>query len=258
MGRTLGAEIRLDNKSEENKIKLSRHCYAVTGLYFSPPWTVNAGFIIGSKKTLVIDSGSNTISAQTIYGYSKSLKPKNELVLINTEKHLDHIGGNSYFHDNNVEIYGHQLIDRTQNEFDDMVYQENSNIAEENRRIGGEGWIAYHGTKIINPINKISKNMHFDLGGIVAHVRMTPGHTETNISVIIESDKVVYSGDCVLNTFVPNIDGANIEKWRESLNILLDYQTEILVPGHGNVIIGREKIVDEIKRIDGYLQNCSI
>jgi glyoxylase-like metal-dependent hydrolase (beta-lactamase superfamily II) len=78
-------------------MKLTDHCYAVTGLGYYPPWIVNAGFIAGDSKTLIVDSGPNFLSAQTIYGYAQSVKPGNELILINTEKHLDHILGNSFF-----------------------------------------------------------------------------------------------------------------------------------------------------------------
>ncbi len=67
-------------------MKLTENCYAVTGLYYETPWNVNAGFIVGGKKTLVIDSGSNAISAQTVYGYANIAGPGNELVLINTER----------------------------------------------------------------------------------------------------------------------------------------------------------------------------
>ena len=44
-------------------MKVSRHCYAVTGLAFLPPWSVNAGLIAGQAKTLVVDTGANMQAA---------------------------------------------------------------------------------------------------------------------------------------------------------------------------------------------------
>jgi hypothetical protein len=49
-------------------MKISEHCHAVTGLYFIPPWSVNSGFILGDKMTIVVDTGSNYLSEKTIYG----------------------------------------------------------------------------------------------------------------------------------------------------------------------------------------------
>ena len=30
-------------------MRVSQHCYAVTGLGYTPPWTVNAGFLAGRE-----------------------------------------------------------------------------------------------------------------------------------------------------------------------------------------------------------------
>ena len=79
-------------------MKISQHCYLISGLSVEPPWTVNAGFIVGRHTTLIVDTGSNYLSAQTIYGYALCAKPGNKLIVVNTEPHFDHIGGNSFFY----------------------------------------------------------------------------------------------------------------------------------------------------------------
>lgn len=78
-------------------MKVTKHCYMVPGLGYLPPWTVNSGFIVGEKITLVVDSGPNAWVAETIYGYAHGIQENNSLVLINLEKHMDHVGGNSLF-----------------------------------------------------------------------------------------------------------------------------------------------------------------
>lgn len=50
------------------------------------------------------------LSAQTIYGYAQAIDPSNQIEVLNTEKHLDHIGGNSFFHKQGITMYGHKLI----------------------------------------------------------------------------------------------------------------------------------------------------
>ncbi|MBN9387005.1 MAG: hypothetical protein J0I20_03040 [Chloroflexi bacterium] len=67
-------------------MRLSKSCYAVTGLAFEPPWSVNAGFVAGEKRTLIIDSGANTLAARTILGYAQAVKPDNEFFFF-VDKH---------------------------------------------------------------------------------------------------------------------------------------------------------------------------
>jgi glyoxylase-like metal-dependent hydrolase (beta-lactamase superfamily II) len=79
-------------------------------LGYSPPWAINSGFVVGSEKTLIIDSGPMYLAAQTIYGYAKNIKRENELVVVNTEKHFDHIGGNFLSKKKELKIYAHMKI----------------------------------------------------------------------------------------------------------------------------------------------------
>jgi len=51
-------------------MKISEHCFAITGLGFTPPWEVNAGFICGSRRTLVVDTGPSYLAGRTVYGYA--------------------------------------------------------------------------------------------------------------------------------------------------------------------------------------------
>ncbi|MDB5082134.1 MAG: fold metallo-hydrolase [Chloroflexi bacterium] len=85
-------------------MQISRSCYALTGLACEPPWTVNAGFITGAGRTLIVDTGANTLAARTIQGYVQAANPGSELLVINTEQHLDHIGGNYYFREQGIEV----------------------------------------------------------------------------------------------------------------------------------------------------------
>jgi glyoxylase-like metal-dependent hydrolase (beta-lactamase superfamily II) len=79
-------------------MRVSHRCYAVTGLGCSTPWCVNAGIVAGDHLTLIVDTGYNPLSAQTILGYASAVRLGNELRVINTEKHFDHICGNAFLH----------------------------------------------------------------------------------------------------------------------------------------------------------------
>jgi glyoxylase-like metal-dependent hydrolase (beta-lactamase superfamily II) len=233
-------------------MKLTNHCYAVTGLYFAPPWSVNAGFIAGKNKTLIIDAGSNATSAQTIYGYALAVALENELLLVNTEKHLDHVGGNAYFSEKGITIYGHPSIQRNQHELSDTIEEINAGIPGIVRRKHREGFIAFDHTTVKNPDIAIDHEIEFDLGEIGAQVILTPGHTTSNISVYQQNEKVLYCGDCILPEFIPNLEEGNVPEWQSwltSIERIQQLDIETIVPGHGNVLNGKTNVENEIERI---------
>jgi len=240
-------------------LKISASCYAVTGLYFLPPWGINAGFIVGKEKSMIIDSGVNYLSAQTIYGYALAVKESNTFIVINTEKHLDHIGGNSFFEDKGIDIYGHHQILRQEKDIEYLIKDFDLSNLNTIRRRNKETSILFNKTRIINPNRKVFCDMELDLGTLKAQIIMTPGHTDTNISVYIPSEGVLYCGDCIVDRFIPNLEDGTIsdwETWRQSLEKIEGISPTIIVPGHGDIISGQSNIKGEIERIKTILDKA--
>ena len=230
-------------------MKISEHCFAITGLFYLPPWTVNAGFVVGNKKTLVIDSSGTYLSAQTIYGYALNVRPENKLLLINTEKHLDHIGGNCFFSEMGVPLYGHPGIMRKNEELQNQLKESCLITKHSERDRECEGIFPFDKTTIVNPNNPITENVEIDLGEEKVEILLTPGHTETNITVFLPKDRVAYVGDLIVSDYRPNLGEANNEKWFKSLEIIKKLNLDVIVPGHGAVIQGKSKINQAISRI---------
>jgi len=241
-------------------MKLTDHCFAVLGLGYSLPWTVNSGFIIGDEKTLVIDSGPNYLAAQTIYGYAKNLKPENEIIVVNTEKHFDHICGNSFFKEKGIAIFGHKDIKRSNSEFESELEYFNENIENKFRRKCREEKLFFQRTEIVNPDFEVEDGQTFQLGGVEAKVIFTPGHTTSNISVYSEKDKVLYCGDLIINGYIPNLEAGEKENWLiwiESLNKISNIKIDYIVPGHGFVLNGAA-INNEIEKIKKIIEQAII
>ena len=235
-------------------MRLSTRCYAVTGLSYSAPWFVNAGFIVGDDCTLIVDTGGNKHAAQTIYGYAEAAKSGNQMRVVNTEKHFDHIGGNSYFRDQGVDVYGHHGIARTEAEFHAEIAEFNDGIVSNARRVMFEAKAFFSGTKLINPNRLLAEETTFDLGGCLASVLFTPGHTATNVSVWVENEKVLYTGDCLINAYVPNLDAGGVEDWKiwlRSLQRVEDLEAETVVVGHGPVARG-----GDVRRMIGTVRSA--
>jgi glyoxylase-like metal-dependent hydrolase (beta-lactamase superfamily II) len=239
-------------------MKISQHCYAITGLAFLPPWTVNAGFVTGGAATLVVDTGANMQAARTIYGYARCSRPTNRLLVINTERHLDHLGGNSLFHEQGIDIYGHQAIARTASELVGAIAELNQCIPGQVRREQEEGQIFYASTRIVNPSRPVDKEMYLDLGSFSVQILLTPGHTTTNLSIFVPTDGVLYCGDCLVSGYLPNLEEGGPCEWQTWLNSLERIEAlspEIVVPGHGEVL-QKQGITLELQRVREVLEKA--
>jgi glyoxylase-like metal-dependent hydrolase (beta-lactamase superfamily II) len=235
-------------------MRLSERCYAVTGLGYSPPWCVNAGFIAGDSLTLVVDTGGNTLAAQTIHGYASAARPGNQLRVVNTEKHFDHIGGNGFFRDRGIDVWGHAGIARTAGEFQAEIAELNDAIPNRARRARGEATAFFHGTRLANPNRPIREETRFDLGGCAVEILLTPGHTPANLSVWAPEDGVLFTGDCLIGEYLPNLDAgtpADWSVWLASITRLEALRPVIVVPGHGPVARGGavQTMVDTVRRV---------
>ena len=214
-------------------MRLSERCYAVTGLAYKFPPVVNAGFIVGDRETLIVDTSANALGAATIHGYATAVREWNVLRVINTEKHFDHIGGNGFFGELDVPILGHAAIQRTTTEF------------LEERATFHPGF--HYATMPVNPDEAVIDDTELDLGGCRVEILLTPGHTDSNLSVWVPDEGVLYCGDCLTNQFAPNLDAADglpsWQQWLQSLDRIEALAPEVVVCGHGPVESGADVLL---------------
>ena len=237
-------------------MRVSSHCWAVTGLACLPPWEVNAGFIAGGHTTLVVDTGASAMAAATIHGYASTARPGNRLLVIDTERHFDHIGGNAYFRARGADILGHPASVRTEEEFRAEIAEFNAAIADPARRVRGEAEAFYRGTSLAVPDRFVTEDTTLDLGGLEAWVLLTPGHTPSNLAVHVPAEGVVYSGDCLVTGYFPNLDCGAEPEWRQWLDSVARIERlapEIVVPGHGPVARGAEvrEMIEHVRAVLG-------
>jgi len=231
-------------------MRISGHAYAVTGFGYVPPWEVNAGFVVGDSQTLIVDAGPGRFSAQTLFGYAWAVRQQNALFVVNTERHLDHVAGNGYFRSMGVEIYGHPSIDRKQEDLEADIEEMNGAVPDPVRRERREAALFFKGTSIANPNRFIDRDTDMDLGACPVRILLTPGHTASNLSAFVPSDGVLFCGDCVVADYFPNLGDPSSDwrMWLDSLDRIEALKLEILVPGHGEVLAGRQ-VSDAIARM---------
>jgi glyoxylase-like metal-dependent hydrolase (beta-lactamase superfamily II) len=244
----------LPSEERSSRMRLSDHCFAVLGLGYLPPWTVNAGFIVGEETTLIVDTGANAMAASTIYGYAFLARPSNRLRVLNTERHFDHIGGNGYFRERGIDVYGHSSIQRSEGDFHAEISEFNGEISNPARRSRHESEVFYHGTHLANPNHSIVEDSRMNLGECEVDILLTPGHTPSNVSVYVPSDGALFSGDCLVNGYLPNLDAGSVSDWRiwlQSLDRIARLRPKFVVAGHGPVAAGEEvvRLIESVREV---------
>ncbi len=189
-----------------------------------------------------------------MHGYASAVRPGNALRVINTEKHFDHIGGNCVFRAYGVSIAGHLGLLRTAEEFAAERAEFNGAISNAARRARGEQDVFFAGTTLTLPDLPLEREVEWDLGGCAARVLFTPGHTETNVSVWVPGDGVLYTGDCLINGYLPNLDAGGPQDWAvwlTSLDRVEALRPATVVCGHGPVAIGEDvaRIIGEVRAV---------
>ncbi len=247
-------------------MRLSERCYAVTGLVHSSGFSVNAGFVVGDGETLVVDSGFNYLSAQTILGYARAAAPRNRIrYLVNTEVHADHVLGNSLFKEQGATILAHRDAVLEPSRVEELGQGINEELAERYRIRAalGEGMLFFENTQVCNPDVLIEGDRSLRVGGLRVEVLLTPGHTHTNLSVYVPGERVIYVGDLIYSRYLPTmrpsffVGERQWQRWMESLARVKALELDVLVPGHGAVCVGA-RIGEEIARHRRYLENKMI
>ena len=129
------------------------------------------------EATLIVDTGANAAAAATIHGYASLARPSNRLLVLDTERHFDHIGGNGYFREHGIDVYGHASIQRSGEEFRAEIAELNAEISNPVRRSRQESEVFYHETRLANPNCPIIGGLSHESRRLRNQILLTPGHT---------------------------------------------------------------------------------
>jgi len=82
----------------------------------------------------------------------------------------------------------------------------------------------------------------------------TPGHSPGSLCLYWPEKKVLFSGDVIFNQGVGRTDlpGGNGSALKESIRKLSNFEIDFLLPGHGDIVSGRDRVkanFEEIERV---------
>jgi hydroxyacylglutathione hydrolase len=95
------------------------------------------------------------------------------------------------------------------------------------------------------------------LGDKTFQAILTPGHSPGSISLYWPEKKVLFTGDVVFSQSIGRTDlpGGSGKQLKESISRLAELDVEVLCPGHGDVVAGRENVKKNFKMIRDFWFN---
>jgi len=210
--------------------RLSEHCYYVqggTGISTDYAGFIsNAGVVIGADSVLLIDSLGTPALANKLLALIRDVTDKPIKTVIVTHYHTDHMYGLQVFKDQGAEIIAaHSAVNYV-----------TSNVATTRlleRRFSLSPWINAQ-TRLIPPDMPLKTDLTLDGDQISVQISVHgTNHSDSDLSVRILPDQVLYTGDLVVQGRLAFIGEGDTAHWLQQLNSLDLSQTKVLVPGHG-------------------------
>ncbi len=213
--------------SENTTVQLGEHSYVIPDPGESG--VPNVGIIVGDRATLVIDLGLGRRNGEIILREVAKVSDNTELYIATTHYHSEHTTGSIAFPSATTYI--------------------NSNIQEAENMENGQrvierfsGRSALMGellsdAEIETADITFDREYSLDLGGVtVEMVLVGPTHTLGDTGFFVAEDKVLFSGDVVMNSsFVSANAGSSMSAWLAALDLFEEMAPEYIVPAHGNL-----------------------
>lgn len=208
----------------------------------------NASVIIGEQGIVVVDALGTPSLAQLLVRKIRAISDKPFLKVIMTHYHADHIYGLQVFQEQGAEILAPVGADK-------YLASPNAKERLEERQFSLDPWVNER-TRLVAPDRMLDQTEVMDIGGIQLTVSyLGAAHSDGDLSVYVEPDGVLISGDIIFEGRVPFVGDANTREWLEILTRMESQQMRALIPGHGAMASDPNKVVSLMKR---YLQSLRL
>jgi glyoxylase-like metal-dependent hydrolase (beta-lactamase superfamily II) len=212
---------------ENATVKVSAHVYAIPD--GSVPMVPNVVIIVGSRATMIVDTGLGPRNGQAILREVAKVSKNTEMYVATTHYHPEHSLGGAAF-----PASAKFVRPKAQQQDMDELGKEIQNTFASRSPLNQELLkdVPYPRADIL-----FDREERIDLGGV--HVRLFwrgPMHTRGDTLIVVEEDKVLFSGDVVMNrTFLAAGATSSIKTWLSTLDELDALQPVVVVPSHGGI-----------------------
>jgi len=228
---------------KDTLMRIRDNVYGVFGVYEQVSYE-NRGFI-SNAYFVITEEGVVVVDALTTYKLGKELleairgvtdKPVRFLVV--THYHTDHFYGVGAIKEAGAVVIAHDWAN-------DYISQPSSWNFYEARK----GILREHmdGTQMVGPDITLSQGLDIHLGKRKFEVRhYCKAHTPGDIILWMPEEKILFSGDIVFDGRLPFLGSGNSRTWLLCLEKVLELDPEVLLPGHGRPMLGKELIRDRV------------
>ena len=224
----------------ENTVKVSDHVWAIMGF-------PNIVIVVGSKATLVVDTGLGPRNGATAARVAGKLSNNQRLYLTTTHFHPEHAGGEPGFPPATILIRNAVQEQEMQRHGQEML-DYFSNMSAQNKELLAD-------VKLRPPDIVFDKEARVDLGGGVSARLLWFGeaHTKGDMLTLIEPDQTLVSGDVVQNKIVPGIfrDGGTPASWLAVLDQVAKLDVRHVLPDHspigdGSLVTAERTFINDV------------
>jgi len=213
-------------------MKIERDLYAYL---WQDPYENNCNtYVVNGDKTILIDPGHSRHVERLFHQMDEDgiSSEKVDVVLI-THSHPDHFEGLEAFLDKPVKI---------------------TMSREEERYLLESGKLLFEMMRQPLPKFRIDfylREGELHLGKELFQIYSTPGHSPGSLSIYWPERKILFTGDVIFYGGIGRTDflEGNSKLLMESIERLSRLDTEILLPGHGEIVMGKEMVLQNFEFI---------
>jgi glyoxylase-like metal-dependent hydrolase (beta-lactamase superfamily II) len=210
--------------------QVSPHVYYVQGA--AGVATENEGFIsnaaaiVSDAGVVVVDALGSPSLAERFLEELRKVTDQPVVRVILTHYHADHIYGLQVFKDLGAEIVAPAG-------FRDYLESDAAARRLEERRVSLYPWVNEE-TRLVAPDRVVAEDDRMEIGGLSLIITyLGAAHSDGDLSVLVEPDRVLISGDIIFEGRVPFTGGADTRHWLDVLERLDNKGLAALIPGHG-------------------------
>lgn len=186
----------------------------------------NAGFVVTPEGVVVIDGLGTPSLAAKLRGLIRGITDLPVIKVLVTHYHADHIYGLQVYKDEGAEIIAPAGVY-------DYLNAPNAQSRLAERRVSLYPWVN-EDTRLVVPDRVIDADLRLQFGDLSLQLNyLGAAHSDGDLSVLVEPDGVLFTGDIIFEGRLPFVGDANSKRWLESLQALAERAPKALIPGHG-------------------------
>jgi len=186
----------------------------------------NAAAIVTSEGLVVVDALGSPSLAERLLELLREVTDKPVVRVILTHYHADHIYGLQVFEDLGAEIIA-------PGGFQDYLDAPTAAERLAERRVSLSPWVN-ESTRLVRPGRVIAEDSVLAMGDTTLKIGyLGAAHSDGDLTVLVEPDRVLISGDIIFEGRVPFTGNADTRHWLTVLEGLEQEGLAGLIPGHG-------------------------